>query len=532
MMRDLSEQGFAVRAMMPLQLSEKLPFSICLDNGVRIDGEAIVVRLEDKGHVAALEFAGLAAHSRDQIRRWLEKFEEPLAREAWAPQPPGARVSTLEELREEARKAIAEPVVAPLAPETGLLPPPLPQWQPPLAPEPPPPPASKAAAPVIPPPSMEFLAQPETEPIRLAPTPAAPIEQHFESAELPLPKFLRQPDNPPPPPEAPHLPPLLKLSSLRPGPASEPPQEPDFSVAHAREEEAQPAPNPVPLSEILIQPPSVSSADSLPPATPSPRVPSRVVPPPLEPLSPWETERGTASPGWMGSFTLGRAISIMVFLALLVGSVVYHREVGYAIIWLGQQIAGVEPQETSESTQPSASPAVSTPPESAPPANSSAAASSAVSTPPESAPPANSNAAASPAVSTLPEPAPPANSGAAASPATENPPVPHANANRAPEAAPADSSFGSGQYEYQRAMQILKAPGRKAELPEAVRLLWIAVKKNNVSAEITLAELYHQGRGVAKSCEQTKVLLFAAARKGSPDAKRRLQEFQREHCRD
>lgn len=536
MLRDLNEQGFALRAMMALHLSEKLPFSISLDNGVRIDGEAIVVRLEDNGHVAALEFAGLAAHSRDQIRRWLEKFEEPLSREAWAPKPPAVRASTMEELRHEARKVVAEPpaqhaepVVAPPEPEPEppapmpqlkQLPeheppsslPPAPQAAPPVVPPsqeialvpPPPPPvtAPTEVAPVLPQEQLEFPSQLVTEPP--APTLDAPVEQPFESAELPLPKFLRQPEHAPPPPPAAQLPPLLKLSSVRPGPPPEPPKEPVFPVPNSRVAEAPPAPNPVPLSEILIQPPSVIAAPPSPPALAPAHVPSRVVPPPLEPLSAWESETDAASPGWTESFTLGRAIGIMVFLALLVGSVVYHREVGHALIWLGQQIAGEEPQEASQITQPFASPVVATP---AAPANS----------PNPTNPPEKAATAAE-------------DKSAATPPAPENPVVPQTDANRTPEAAPADSTSGTGQDEYQRAMQILKTPSRKAELPEAVRLLWIAVKKNNVGAEITLAELYHQGRGVAKSCEQTKILLSAAARKGSPDARRRLQEFQREGC--
>src|SRR5262249_23922377 len=108
----------------------------------------------------------------------------------------------------------------------------------------------------------------------------------------------------------------------------------------------------------------------------------------------------------------------------------------------------------------------------------------------------------------------------------------HPAANPPANTPAQDSSVSDGQDEYQRAMQILRAPGRRAELPEAVRLLWISVRKNNVAAEITLAELYHQGRGVAKSCDQTRILLSAAARRGCPDAKRRLREFQRERCRD
>jgi hypothetical protein len=231
------------------------------------------------------------------------------------------------------------------------------------------------------------------------------------------------------------------------------------------------------------------------------------VPPPLEPLSLWESDAKAASSGWMESFTLGRAISIMIFLALLVGCYVYHREVGHGLIWLGGQIAGDELQETS----PVAPPVVSPP---APAAQDSAA-------------PANTpEAAAAPQQDTVsPEKKP-------AAPPSETPAAPPEKPNPAAETASADSSSGNGQDEYQRAMQILKTPSRKAELPEAARLLWLAVRKNHVGAEITLAELYHQGRGVPKSCDQTRILLSAAARRGSPDARKRLQEFQREICRD
>ena len=50
----------------------------------------------------------------------------------------------------------------------------------------------------------------------------------------------------------------------------------------------------------------------------------------------------------MDRFTLGRAVGIMLFLTLLAGSYVYHREVGQALIWLGHQIAGDESPENSK----------------------------------------------------------------------------------------------------------------------------------------------------------------------------------------
>jgi hypothetical protein len=536
MMRDLNEYGFSLRAMMPLQLSEKLAFSMTLDNGVRIDGEAIVMRLEDKGHVAALEFAGLAAHARDQIRRWLEKFEEPLSRESWEPKAPAARASTLEELREEARTvatrtSIPQPVAVPPAIEQAAPPPqsqqPLP-LEPPLsaAPEVPSPAHAETELPqslVVPPqekiealPPLDLpglqneeaspeLPSPEVEPPASV-VPDAPPTERLEAPEPSWPKFPRQPENALPPPPTPQLPPLLKLSSVRPSPPPEPASEPVSPSAHLPVEEPPPAPDRVPLSEILIQPPSAAAEHPSPPAHTSAaaRVSSRVSVPALEPLSPWEAEGDSASPRWMESFTLGRAIGIMICLTLLAGSVVFHREVGHALIWLGQQIAGEEARETSQIPQPAAPAATPTAPGPADSANAPSAASSS------------------------PQPAATGESKTAEPPATSDHLVAHPPAN----AEPPDSSSGDGQDEYQRAMQILKAPGRRAELSEAVRLLWISVQKNNVSAEITLAELYHKGRGVPKSCDQTRILLSAAARRGSPDAKRRLREFEHERCRD
>lgn len=67
-------------------------------------------------------------------------------------------------------------------------------------------------------------------------------------------------------------------------------------------------------------------------------------------------------------------------------------------------------------------------------------------------------------------------------------------------------------------------------MTEAVRLLWVAVEKGNSNAEITLAELYREGRGVAKNCDQTKILLTAAAKKGSAEAQKHLDHFLAEGC--
>ena len=225
----------------------------------------------------------------------------------------------------------------------------------------------------------------------------------------------------------------------------------------------------------------------------------------------------------MDRFTLGRAIGIMLSLTLLAASYVYHRELGQTLIWLGHEIAGDESPESSKGALPqipSVSHAVSEPTPSA----------RSVPPPPLTIP--------QPAVTAEPKSANlPAASDKTPSPQlkgeTPGSLVPLTQVTRPPApapAAPADASVVPGQQEYLHALQILRAPNRAAEQPEAVRLLWVAVEKGNIDAEIDLAELFRQGWGVAKNCAQTRILLSAAARKGSAEARKRLDTFRREGC--
>ena len=93
-----------------------------------------------------------------------------------------------------------------------------------------------------------------------------------------------------------------------------------------------------------------------------------------------------------------------------------------------------------------------------------------------------------------------------------------------------EPEFEAGEQEYSQAQEILKNGDREGGFQEAVRLLWIAVEKGNAKAEVSLAELYRTGEGVTKNCDQTRILLTAAARKGNAEAQRRLDAFLREGC--
>ena len=65
----------------------------------------------------------------------------------------------------------------------------------------------------------------------------------------------------------------------------------------------------------------------------------------------------------------------------------------------------------------------------------------------------------------------------------------------------------------------------------AAALLWKAVSAQNPRAEVLLADLYLLGDGVPKSCDQARLLLVAAAKKGSREATWKLRNIESSGCR-
>jgi TPR repeat protein len=60
----------------------------------------------------------------------------------------------------------------------------------------------------------------------------------------------------------------------------------------------------------------------------------------------------------------------------------------------------------------------------------------------------------------------------------------------------------------------------------AATFLWKAVSKENTTAALLLSDLYRTGDGVPKSCDQARLLLYAAARKNVPEAGQKLRALQ------
>jgi hypothetical protein len=65
---------------------------------------------------------------------------------------------------------------------------------------------------------------------------------------------------------------------------------------------------------------------------------------------------------------------------------------------------------------------------------------------------------------------------------------------------------------------------------EAAEWLWKAVGKGNLAATLALSDLYLRGDGVPKSCDQARLLLDAAARKGGRSAADRLRNLRAFGC--
>ncbi len=100
---------------------------------------------------------------------------------------------------------------------------------------------------------------------------------------------------------------------------------------------------------------------------------------------------------------------------------------------------------------------------------------------------------------------------------------PNASAS-APAAPPADSGSQDGQQELQTARQYLEGRGVPRNSALASQWLWKSVAKKNTEAVVLLSGMYATGDGVPKSCDQARLLLTAAAEKGSEPAREKLRD--------
>ncbi len=546
MMRDLSEEGFALRAMMPLRAGHKTQFAFSLDGTRRISGEGRIVWIKEDGRVAGIEFCGLTQSAREEIREWLGGVDRPAAEEHRPAAFDASGASTLDELRTEARRTLAQvatpkvkPVEAPAHREPEIAPTPvakgtsseerreeihvgLPRMAvPSVKPDEATPPREQEIAPT--PVAKVTLPEERREEVHISlprmaipsvkPAEAVP-EVVTEKSSIAVPEgTLREEQEE----ETRFTLPLVSLGSVGSETDAEVKEVPAESVV-APNLEVESG-----LQDVSEKAAPVAMLEPLP-------AESRLEPLP-ELADGAEFSERIEEPLW-GRFTLTRAIGIMVVLTLIAGAVVGHRQVGHALIWLGEVIAGDEGTPPSHSSTSEPFTPVSPIAESASQAPSPTA-------PVGSASPSPQEDGDVPAVTQSEAP-----SGSMETPraepslspaVTKTPSVPALQPviEQSRVSQPASStgaSADSGQLEFQEAERILKDQMRVAEISAAVRLLWAAVEKGNVNAEVALAELYRRGRGVTKNCTQARVLLSAAAQKGSGEARKELDGLARQGC--
>jgi len=592
MMRDLSEEGFAVRAMMPLRAGEKTPYQFSLDEHIQIEGQGQILWVQENGHVAGVGFEGLSAAARKQIREWLARPERPARRE----QPAGSESQTFEELRAEMysvppRPEGKSPVEAPATPvvhEPAIpaKPPPMPSVSPPreektLSETPG---AASAVAGSVEPPVPERAVtakEPDRKPVPLAPeeripvelpTPAVPklpepvVPEPRVTAKEPQPAPTKEPKRvaiTPPTPipietaPAPSVP-VASVTALHAPTLAQPerPLEPVHPLEAERptenlfEEPAAPALPRLTLTPKAVDPRLEPIASALPLAQ-KPALEEHWEPAPLVDVSASSTQAGESEPVLPDISAIliqpqGRAQRPVPPFVPLEGPSSWDAEARSAesrrfslsgavmLMTILALLAGlyVFHKEVGQGLIWLGEALGGVPRTAAPATSSEGVAGRPLETP--SAPPYSSSGQTSPAANSgASEKAPTATGPGDMNPASTNRATASASSPMVPPVGvnpPRSSNVDAGQSEYAQAMQLLRGTNAEAAMPEALRLLWISVEKGNANAELQLAEMYWRGHGVVRNCDQALILLTAAARKGSADAQKRLLEFQKEGC--
>jgi hypothetical protein len=544
MVLGICEEGFSFRAVAPVKTDGPVNFAFALDGSRRLQGTGEIAWSEEDGKTGGLKFSNVSPQFRESLRFWLmteaesknvgrevtpavalplDSMDELKARvrgggveEAKPPVPQQAaevkaapvqpvEAKSLEAKLSEAKLPEAKHVEAKSAEATIISVKPI-VARPPEAKPLDARPVEKAPPEVVP--QSPEPKQLETKSVEAIPAETKPVEK--SAAEIMLPRPESPSPSQAPAESAPSLP---RLRIYFP-PAS---VEPRLEVIPAEKNIPAAAPAdvpPEPMAPIFVPPPQPQHV-----ALETPEPAAEVLKPAISgsplPLASAEVateESFTDNAPIAESLRLNRAAAagiISLALAVILGALVlsFRREVGEALIRAGQMIAGQE-KSGAENLQ--------LPVETKPKPKSEAI-------PPEEA----AYGFGTPGAAT---PADKSSSNPSKDPGlTSARNTPESKVLLPPFGAVA-AEGGTGQNEFEQARNILKGNHRQRDLPLAVPLLWTAVRKGYVPAEVTLADLFARGDGVAQSCEQARILLEAAVQKGSPEGRRRLELLKQQGC--
>lgn len=536
---DLSEGGLRFQAVGRVEANADVPLSFSLGTGYRIDVEARIVWVSPRGNSGGVVFKKLSSDSRSLIREWLAKPEEEHRAEA--------AIATPE--TEEDQQVPSAAVVAKIAGSTN--------------------PASVTAPAVSAPVAVSQPLAGEAFEDR---SQGARIEEIFApgpilAEDVPLPQqeiaarpLARTAQVPPQSPAVSNSP-ATRANTRRFAPQSIRPAVPAQTPPHQK---SSPAVN---ASFSVV--PSISQWASK--GSSAPRVPARTNPlqsgAPLFPPHGSENifARNRWEPPEIEESHAGRKLLVIVLLLVVLGAVLlgvayengYREQIGAAIERVGSTVAGGPNDGTSSapasaSSSPADSPSNAAPssvapkntsPSAAPQSAPSVAPAQAAPTP--SAPPNTStatNSSPSPTNAAQQNPAHPAPPTSDPSASQDSAAPAHSGSSPNQDAAqkpgqkpsqPADASAPSSaalaesaaQSEFLRAQQYLTGSGVPQDPATAAEWFWRSLEAGNTAAAVPLADLYIAGKGVSRSCQQARILLDTAARKGNAEAVHKLAEL-------
>ena len=182
--------------------------------------------------------------------------------------------------------------------------------------------------------------------------------------------------------------------------------------------------------------------------------------------------------------------AIAAAAALAAGALVYHRQIGHSLMWLGAIITG-DRRETIDPTP--------------------------------TYPGATGVISADPAPQIAPSPRTANETTSNGSSATLPLQLRRTGTNSGDARASPSSGVDSSLYGRDE-------KNRNNSTVADVQSLWALVESGDIRAEVKLADYYARGEGVIKSCGQARVLLNAAAKRGDLEAKRKLGELEHAGC--
>jgi hypothetical protein len=535
MLLSISEDGFRFRAVSPLRQYGSMPFAFSLDGQQRLEGAGEIEWLEDDGKSGGMRFTDISPEFRTVLQGWLASGTSRTVAHREVVPTASTPLDTMEKIRQELRSGYPTSPRRPAA-----------QPEPPnLAPEP------KAVAATLP---LECKPEP------VAPVVTEPPAGHKEFSSVK--RLFPLPAGPlPAKPEAP------KFKAPRPEPAFSQPVKTSATSSAFLKAPRPASPDPVapaipslsiPEAPIASIPPLSIPTTLIPPVS-APREPRLVVPPLEDSFElAWERAKIVAPEE---SPRLGRAAAssiIAIALSVILGALAFNfrQDIGWFFISVGRKISGesraADPLPAPELKAETKPETVTQVPTSDAPSSVQSSAQGRLQSPAQKPPEPAQPAVASPNGAATRNSAP-ANAGTApetknsmaagaqnsaaprknpASAAAADTGGPEASAAKAPVSSPeqpaADS--GTGQEEFAAALDILRGGNRGKDLPKAVDLLWTSVKKGHVPAEVALADLYRRGDGVERNCDQARILLVAASKKGSTEARQLLEQIAEQGC--